>query len=646
MTKSKRTGRPTSLRKLQQGVARAFQLLDEDHPDEALDILLELDELYPNTPDILSGLVSATFDLGDMRGYEGALHQLRRIETRNSDVHFALADAYLRNERPALALRTYQVGQRRWPDHPLAGETRKRVELITDMLSNQAKELPYTEEQFIDLMAQHDELRFCLDHSEYRRGHQVAEKLLQKYPDFVPALNNLAQIQAVEGDRDAAIRTSQQVLEQEPDNIHALSNLTRLHFLLGHPDEAHQYAQRMKQSQAGASDRWSKIAEALAFLGDDAGILELYERARRAGELEPPHTDALFYHLVAAASLRQGKVKQAKKFWQKAIEVNPYFEWSILNMEDLEKPVKERSGVWFIPIANWLLETAIRGIIHQSKEISRRAIPSDELHQRLSRYIEEQHPELIFLAPHLIDRSDASAHHLLTRVAIISGHPGLISAVKDYVYGKRGTLQERVQSGQLLSQEGYISPGPIRLWEGKEQRDLLLLAFEITSEPSPSTIPRRAQALAEQAFEALHDHDGEAAQELLEQAIRIVPDDPSLQNNLAMALMMQGKEEEAIQIILDTHQKHPDYFFGIIGAASHEIVLGNLDRAHQMIDALMQRQKLHITEFTALCQLQIQAAITEGKRDVAESWVEMWENVDPDDPQIVMQRLLINRMRK
>jgi tetratricopeptide (TPR) repeat protein len=646
MAKSKRTGRPTPPRKLQQGVTRAYQLLDEGKPNEALDILIELNKLYPKTPEVLGGLVNATYNLGDIRGYEGALQQLSRIETRNPDIHFALADAYLRTERPALALRTFQDDLRRWPGHPLAGETRRQVALITDMLHQQAEELSYNEEQFIDLMTQHDELRFCIDHQDFHRGSQVAEKLLQKYPGFVPALNNLAQIQAIEGDRAAAIQTSLQVLDQEPDNIHALSNLTRLHFLLGHPDEAEQFAQRLKQSQADASDRWSKIADALAILGDDAGILHLYERAEMAGELEPPHTDALFYHLVAGANWRLGKEKQAQKYWQKSLQIDPFFTWSQKNLADISKPVKERSGVWLIELGNWLLQPAIHGILDQLDKLSKRARNKSDIHEQLKRTVEEQYPELIFLGPHMIDRGDEHARDMVRRLAIITHHPDLVAVVKDYVMGKHGSLQERVKAAQSLSQEGIIPPGAIRTWDGEEQRDLMLLAFEITSEPRPSTIPRRAQVLAEQAFEALQDRDGEDAQELLEQAIRIAPDEPSLQNNLAMALKMQGRDKEASQIILDMHQKHPDYFFGIIGAASHEITLGNLDRAHQMIDTLMQRQKLHITEFTTLCQLQIQVAITEGKRNVAESWVEMWENVDPNDPQIIMQRVLINRTGK
>ena len=134
------------------------------------------------------------------------------------------------------------------------------------------------------------------------------------------------------------------MLEIEPENIHALSNLTRLYFLGGRPEEANQYAQRLKSSQADATDRWTKIAEALSFLEDDQGILDVYPRAKASGELEPPYADELFFHLAAASAYFMGKEKDAKFFWQQALKINPRFEWAAENLADLNKPIEERVG--------------------------------------------------------------------------------------------------------------------------------------------------------------------------------------------------------------------------------------------------------------------------------------------------------------
>ena len=159
--------------------------------------------------------------------------------------------------------------------------------------------------------------------------------------------------------------------------------------------------------------------------------------------------------------------------------------------------------------------------------------------------------------------------------------------------------------------------------------EVMLLNMEISPEPEASKLPKRAQQLAEQAYEALREGDGPRAQELLEQAQVIAPEDPSLVNNLAMALDMQGQSDEAQRMIRGLHDRFPDYFFGIIAAASLEVMDGNLDHAHELLNSLLDRKKMHTTEFTALCRAHIEVWLADDNREAARTWIQMWERVDP-----------------
>jgi ATP/maltotriose-dependent transcriptional regulator MalT len=147
--------------------------------------------------------------------------------------------------------------------------------------------------------------------------------------------------------------------------------------------------------------------------------------------------------------------------------------------------------------------------------------------------------------------------------------------------------------------------------------------------------------LAEQAHEALYDRDGRGAQALLEQALAISPNDPSLINNLIIALEMQGRTEESRRMIQDLHARFPDYFFGIVSVASLETAQGNLARAHEMLNDLMQRDKMHPSEFAALCQAQIQVWLAEKNREAARTWLEMWEKIDPEHPNLAAFQLRV-----
>jgi tetratricopeptide (TPR) repeat protein len=635
MAKSKRSGRPTPPRKLVEKTDEAYDLLERGKTTEALAILLELDQAYPNTPEVLGNLVNAYYDLKDMHNYEQAIRRLARLRPHDPDLNFALAGAYLLNERPALALHTFEEAQRRWPNHPKAGEARKEIPRLKNALQEQTASLNLSETQAFELLLQHDELRYCLSHAEYRRGRQVAERLLGSYPDFVPAINNLAQLYAVDGELDQAIQTSQRVLAIEPENIHALSNLTRLHFLSGRPVEADRYAQRLKGSRADATDRWTKIAEALTFLEDDLGILELYERAKAADELDPPDTDEIFYHLLAVAAYRLGKEKEAQKYWRKALKIHPNFDWALENLKDFQKPLEERSGVWAYPFENWLLAAAVHDLSKQLKKMKPTAEKA-QVQTTLARFFEEKHPNVFFLARHLVARGDSKARTFVARIAAVTAHPVLVSAAKEFVFGRVGSLQERFEAAHILAEADLLPSGPMQMWTGGKMQEVLLLDMEISPEPEESTRPERAQELAEKAYDALHERDGQRAQELLEQALAISPDDPSLINNLAMALEMQGQVDPARRMIRELRARFPDYFFGIIAAANLEAIQGNLEQAHELLNDLMQRKKLHTSEFTALCQAQIQAYLKENNREAARSWVEVWEQVDPENPTLKM----------
>ena len=643
--KSKQPGRPTPPRRLVEGTLQAYNLLENGKTAEALVILKELDQVYPNTTEVLTNLVNAYYDLKDLHQYEHAIRRLARLDPRNPDIGYGLAGAYMVNGRTALALRAFQEALRRWPAHPKAKDAGKHLPLLQAALREQVADLHLSEDQAFDLVLQNDELRYSLAHAEYRQARQAAEKLLRSFPDFVPALNNLALIFAVEGEFEPAMRTSLHVLAIAPENIHALSNLARLHFLGGRLAEAGQYAGRLKSSQADAADRWTKIAEALSFLEDDAGVLALYARAKAAGESESPNVDEIFYHLLAVAAFHQGQEKDAQHYWRKALKINPQFEWALQNVADLNKPAEERSGVWAFPLESWLLARVVSDLSGQLEKLKHAAKKSD-VQGILARYFEEKHPEVIFLAPHLVARSDANSRSFVVRTAALSAHPALVSAAKDFVFGRRGSFQERFEAAQMLSEADLLPSGPVQMWSGGELRAVMLLNMQISPEPEASTYPKKVQILAEEAYQALHDQEGRRAQALLQQALALWPDDPSLINNLAMALDMQGQSEPASRMIRELHARVPDYFFGVIAIASLEVIEGNLEHVHALLNGLTQRKKLHTSEFTALCRAHIQVWLAESNREAARTWIEMWEKVDPENPDLIFYRLRIGPAQK
>jgi hypothetical protein len=110
-----------------------------------------------------------------------------------------------------------------------------------------------------------------------------------------------------------------------------------------------------------------------------------------------------------------------------------------------------------------------------------------------------------------VARGDAAACDFVVRMAAITAHPALVSAVKNFIFGKRGTFQERFGASHILSEADLLPSGPSQMWSDGEMSELMLLNIMIDPEPEPSKLPQHVQVLAEQAWKALRDQDGRHA---------------------------------------------------------------------------------------------------------------------------------------
>jgi len=635
---SQRTMPPPLPRRVVEGLYEAERLLDKRQPEAARQLLDDLDRRHPGLAPVLELLVNACVDLQDMLGYEWALYRLLKIDQSDPDATLGMAGAYMANFRPALAAQAFQRFLGRWPDHERASEARKTLAKIQAALHEEMDELNLPESEMFDLALQNEEVRFFMDHQQYRQARQVAEKLLKKHPSFVPAINNLSQVHALQGEAGQAIALSERVLEIAPDNVHALSNLTRLLFLAGRRGEAAHMAQRMKDSRAPAADLWTKKAEALAYLADHDGLLELYHRSRSEGKSE--EESALLLHLIAVAMHNKGRECEARRLWRQALKIEPSFELARQNLDDLDRPIGERNAPWAFSLHYWITERILRELYQALKTGARRK--NEQVARIETGKFLQQHPELISLAPHLLAHGDAKCREFVLNLVRTTRDPALLGTLREFALGQRGSDELRMQAAELLSEEGILPWGSVSLWVKGEWKDILMFNFEITPEAEVLHKHPKVQALAEEAFYALREKDGRRAQELLEEAIALDPDSPSL-HNLAMAYELQGQPEKAHAMIREIHTRFPDYFFGIAGAARLAIKAGDLDTAHALLNSLLERKRLHVSEFDTLCAAQIEAFLAGENQEAARTWFELWERPDPENPKLEVYRWQVGK---
>jgi len=632
--------RPSLPRRVVEDLYEADQLLEEGQPEEAREILDDLDRKHPDREPVLELLANACYDMQDWLGYEWALFRLVRLGVGNPEALMGVAGAHMLNFRPAMAVQSFTRFLRRWPDHKDALEARKTMTKLQEALQGEIGVLELPVDEAFELAHQHEEVRFYLDHSQYHQGKKTAERLLSRYPDFAPTLNNLSQIHALEGDLARGIELARKVLETQPENVHALSNLTRMCLLDGNEAEALEMVKRLKKSKAPASDFWTKKAEALGFIGDEDGIIELYEQAEKNGE-RGPRANPQLLHLAAATLYGQGKEKQARRLWEEALKVDPNFGPASENLSDLDLPAWERNAPWAFSLANWIPASMVKELFRVlSSPASRK---NDQAGINVVKKYLAKYPGLALLTPQMLARGDGDARRFVLALAGISKSPELLSALKDFALGQRGPDDLRMEAACIVSESGLLPGGATTLWLKGKWNEILLYNFELTGEPQSKYESAKVRALAEKALIALREEDGVRGQELLERAIALEPDSPSLLYNLAVALNLQGKGGESQSLLQDVHARFPDYLFGIVSAALFAMESGNLGKAGDLLQSLMGRKLFHFDEFNAFCSAQIGLFLAKKDKKSAGLWFNMLEQMDPEAPGLEMYRRRVGK---
>jgi len=623
-------------RRLREGLEEANDLRERRHSKEALEILEALAKRYPNQPDVLGMMVNIYHDLKDNRGYLRTMFALHRLTPNRAEVKLGLAGGYLANNRPALAYHTFQEFLRKWPNHEQAARVAKLLPDLDKVLEEALADLSlpptFSFESKLDFASKHEEAQVLMEAGEFERGKRLAEALLKSLPQFTPTLNNLSLIQWLEGNLPAAIETSQKILEQEPENIHALSNLTRFLFMQGKTGQAHQVAARLQASRTPASQSWLKKIEAFSFIGDDKGVLALLEEARRANALD--ESNGLFYHWCAVAAYRLGDVAQARAHWQKSLKLSPGFELASANLQALKKAPHERLCPQAFSADLWLPKKIIEALASIAKQAARQK-GGPSFQEKMNEFM-ERHPEMVQFVPIALRNGDALARETALGLIDLSEYPTLLNDLKDFAQSQEGTDDLRLEALQILSKHGAFQPGQkVDMWIKGKRTPILTLGFEITPEPMLDKFKPRALELMKQAIESLRVEDGVRAENYLRAALKIEPEHPSLLNNLALALMQQGKNEEADALVKHITEDFPDYFFGQMALARKSIPAGDLEKARAIINHWMETKKrFHTTEFSALCKAQIDLSIEDSQYDSADSWLEMWERAYPEDPEL------------
>ena len=611
---------------------QAIEYAEEEDWRGALSILVPLSQQYPQEQRVWEFLADASFDSGDMKLYQRACEHLFAM-TSSGEYAYALGGVYLNNMHPLLALQTWRQALELDPNHKIAAEVRKTIKQLEPMEQEALETLGLPGPEGTEIAILHEQGQVYLENGDYVEARKAEEKILESHPEFISAHNNLSLVSWMEENVAEAIATAQAVLEMDPDNIHALSNI--IHFLVisGDTDAARPYGDRLKASKADAWDVWTKKVEGLTYLTDDAGVVDIWRQAQVANVDQSP-ASAMFYHLSAVALARTGDDQKAITQWEKALAQNPGMTIARDNLKDIRKPISQRHGAWPFPWKQWLMPASAEKI-RQMIEDNLRSKKLDKMIDNFEKFL-NRHPDVAAILPRLLERGGPDGQDFLLNTIKQLKTPELLAIIKDFALSQNGTDQMRHQAARLAAEAKLIPKEKVSLWIDGKWREMMLMAYTFHNEPTRMH-SEAVERLANPAFSLLQQgrkKEAVEAEALLRKALKLASDAPDLMNNLAMALQQQGRKEESEALIRDIVAGHPDYVFASASLARKYLIEGDLEAAETLLQPFFSRDRFHVMEFGSFVDAYIGLLVAKGQKDSARSWLDMWENVYPDDPQL------------
>ena len=454
-------------------------------------------------------------------------------------------------------------------------------------------------------------------------------------------MNNISEVYWLQGKQQQAVDKAKEVLELDVENAYSHSLLIKFYCLMGQENQARKHVDHLFSLNLESQEIFLKAMQSLSYLGDDSGVLKLFEQAILVSDFDVSENySAFIYHLAAVAFYRVGDRDQANKCWMKALEIFPSFHLALENISDLENPVSEQHAPWAFSLSEWLTP----GLMDRFSQLVNSVLKTtvEKRIERSTRRFLERNPEIFPMVPLLLDRGDETGREFALALARMVEKPDILLKLKDFTLGQRGPDQMRMECSQILVQEGILPGGMTRMWIDGKWIDVLLVGIELHGRPLPGVDDARAKYLLENAIYALHAGDGRVAQENLQEAISLEPDAPVLHYNLAGAYQAQGNQEQALELIEDVHKRFPDYLFARTSYASHLARQGEIKRAKDLLAPLMSREKMHFSEFDAFCGAQLELHLADKDWSGARSWFGLWESVDPSNPKLDHFRMRVS----
>lgn len=273
-------------------------------------------QLEPGEPMIICQLAIVQSELGEYQESNRHLHLiLEELDEHMAECHYFLANNYAHMGLFRDAFRHANL----YLDLNEDGEFTEDANDLLDLLTLEAEEMDedYYEED--DLIIKQEEARNHLESGEFPKAIEIFHEVIEEYPEYWSAYNNLALAYFYLGNTVKAREILNDVLEQNPGNLHALCNALVFAHYQNQSAEVEDLKASLGKIHPIHFEHQFKLGATFALIGEYELAYRWLKKLQKSGF----EGDGAFYYWLTHASYFTGRENSARVLWKKVLEHNP-----------------------------------------------------------------------------------------------------------------------------------------------------------------------------------------------------------------------------------------------------------------------------------------------------------------------------------
>ncbi|WP_273124580.1 tetratricopeptide repeat protein [Bacillus weihaiensis] len=336
---------------------KAYREQNYQKASKYLEKALELD---PNDATKLSLLATVYTDMGQYtQSNDLLLYILDFVDEDITECHYFMANNYA---HLGLFQEAYKCATEYANKAPYGEFIEENEDLIDLLTMEEDDDDPFLKDPD-DLILKQDAAKSLLESNQFQEAISLLEEIVEEYPEFWSAHNNLSLAYFYVGEVEKAKKFLQTVLERNPGNLHAYCNLLVFHYYERHDDKVEELAKALSNIHPLLFEHRYKLGATFALVGYYEQAYKWLRTLYRQGF----EGDDVFYYWLSYAAYFTGNKNFSEQMWERVIKENKQKEgsepWNVnqeVKQQAQNMSIEERLYAIFLSIKTDSLEEVER----------------------------------------------------------------------------------------------------------------------------------------------------------------------------------------------------------------------------------------------------------------------------------------------